>query len=154
MLLTEKIKKSTMIANYKNPLTIILAATRKCVIGLCLVLLMTFVSWNYTANADNFSSSAQETIQELDQKGKSTLDEIAGAGTSNKIEGQVDRATGELQEQAEKAGAELKGTAKQVRGKAKEDIGTVQNKIEEGSEAVEETSENMFDSITSFLGQE
>jgi len=139
-----------MTANYKNQLTI----ARKCVIGLCLVLLMTFVSWNYTASADNLTSSAKETIQELDEKGKSALDEVAGAGTSNKIEGKIDRVSGEVQERSEKVGAELKGTAKQVRGKAKEDIGTVQNNIEEASEGVEETSENMFDSIKSFFGQE
>ncbi len=143
-----------MTANYKNQLTI----ARQCIIGLCLVLLMTFAwaspFWNCTAKADSLKSSTEETIRELDKKGKSALDEIAGAGTSSKIEGKIDRVSGELQERSEKAGAELKGAAKQARGKAKEGIGTVQEKMEEASEGAEETSENMFDSMKAFFGQE
>lgn len=147
-----------MIANYKNQLTIILAAARQCIIGLCLVLLMTFAwanaTWNSTARADTFQSSTEETVQELDEKGKSTLNEIAGAGTSSKIEGQVNKATGAIQEQTEKVGAELEGAVKQAQGQAKENIGTLQENMEQGSEQVKETSENAFDSIKSFFGQD
>ncbi len=136
----------------------VLNAGRQFAIGLSLVLLMTFAwatgSWNSTANADSLGNSVKETVRELDQKGKSALDEVTGAGTSSTIEGTVNRATGKVQQESGETGASLKGAAKQAKGKAQQDIGTVQGKIEEVSEGIEDKSENLIDSIKDFFGDD
>ena len=122
----------------------VLKAGRQCVIGLCLVLLITFAwatgGWNSTASAESLTSSVQDAAQELDRGGKAALDEVAGAGTSSQIEGQVNKTAGELQEQSAKASANLEGAGKQAKGNVQQAIGNAQEK-----------SENFFESVGDFF---
>ena len=96
---------------------------------------------------------ATDVIQNLDRKAKSDLDQVAGAGTSDKLEGQVDKATGKIQSDLGKVRSEAEGAAKQAQGKAKEDIGTTRRAIEKAADNAEETSDNAIDSIKNFFSR-
>lgn len=96
---------------------------------------------------------ATDVIQQMDRKAKSDLDKVAGSGTSDKLEGQVDKVTGKVQKELGNARGQAEGAAKQVRGKVKEDIGTTRGTIEKAADQVEETSDNAIDSIKGFFSR-
>ncbi|HIK31270.1 MAG TPA: CsbD family protein [Oscillatoriales cyanobacterium M59_W2019_021] len=96
---------------------------------------------------------ATDVIQDLDSKAKSDLDTVAGAGTSDKLEGQVDQALGKAQRDLGKVSGQVEGAARQAKGKAKEDIGTTRQAIENAADNAEDASDSAFDSIKNFFSR-
>jgi uncharacterized protein YjbJ (UPF0337 family) len=96
---------------------------------------------------------ASDVIQKMDRKAKSDVDKVAGYGTSDKLEGQVDKASGKIQRDLGKSRGEIEGAAKQARGKAKEDIGTTRRGIEKTADRADKASDNAIDSIKNFFSR-
>ncbi len=76
-------------------------------------------------------------------------------GIGNQIEGKIQkdigtkrRAVGDLLDNPTE---EAKGALTQAKGKAKQDIGTTKNKLDDAQDAVEDTSENLVDSVKDFF---
>lgn len=131
-------------------------------VAACCLLALTFV-WEGTAlssrteaiAAPQFVSPqlvAANTVEKLDRKAKSDLDAVVGAGTSDKLEGQVDEAVGTVERNLGKMGGEAEGAAKQAKGQAKQSMGEAKSAIDEAADNVEEASEGFMDSVKGFFG--
>ena len=96
---------------------------------------------------------ATDVIQQMDRKAKSDLDEVAGAGTSDRLEGKVDRAAGKAKQELGKAQGQVEGAVQQAKGKAKEDIGTTKQAIENAADNVEDASDSAIDSVKNFFSR-
>ncbi|NCJ06273.1 CsbD family protein [Synechococcales cyanobacterium C] len=81
------------------------------------------------------------------------LDAIAGNGTSDKLEGMTDQATGSVQRAVGKFTGQAEGAVKQAQGKAKEDIGTTKSALEKAGNEAQSTSDSVIDNVKEFFGQ-
>ena len=82
------------------------------------------------------------------------LDRVVGEGTSDQIEGKVqrdigtvERSVGKVTGQVEGATKQVEGAAKQVEGKLKSDIGRTQAATEEARDTVENAAEGFIDLV-------
>ncbi|NES64866.1 MAG: CsbD family protein [Okeania sp. SIO2D1] len=138
-------------------------AGRQLTLSLCLIFAMTVAWANVSINLYNTAHAATlgstnfiaviDSIEDADTKGKNLLDQVAGEGTSNKIEGKVDTAAGKAKQELGNTQSQVEGLAKQAEGKAESDIGTVQSNLEESASEAQDASENIVDSVKSFFGQ-
>lgn len=96
---------------------------------------------------------ATDVIQKMDRKAKSDLDKVAGSGTSDKLEGQVNKTAGKAKQELGKARGQAEGTAQQAKGKAKEDIGTTRRAVEKAADNAEEAADSATDSIKNFFSR-
>lgn len=134
---------------------------RQLTLCLCLVIAMTFawtkvsITLNDTANAAVLNSTnliaTTDSIQEADAKGKSALDKLVGAGTSNQIEGKVDQAIGKTKEELGNTRQRVEGAAQKLEGQTEENIGKAQNAAEKAAYEAEDKSENLIESVKSFF---
>ena len=131
------------------------------IVSLFLILGITFTWVNIsiyfysTANAATLQSinfiGVIDSIEDADTKGKNLLDKVVGEGTSNQIEGKVDKAVGKTQQELGNIEGQTKGLVKQAKGKVEENIGKVQNTLEKSTAEAQDTYENIVDNIQSFF---
>lgn len=132
---------------------------------LCSFLVLTF-AWsgvftgiNYTANAQGLDIHSYPQViafgssdaSNLKQKAKSDFDAVAGAGSSDKLEGNVEQAIGSAQQNLGKVTGQAKGVAKQVEGRAKQDIGRTKDAAQDVASDVEDKTDSAVDSIRDFF---
>lgn len=79
------------------------------------------------------------------------VDRVVGEGTSNQIEGKVQRDIGRVERGVGKATGQVEGAADQVQGKVKSDIGRTQEAAEDASDAAEDATESFVDSVKDFF---
>lgn len=147
--------------NSQNFWATILTNGRRLTFCLFLMFAMTFawtkVSFNLidTANAAPLQSTnfiaTIDSIQEADSQGKSALDRIVGAGTSNQIEGKIDQAIGKTKQELGNTRGQIEGSAQQLEGKTEENIGKAQNTAEKAAYEAQDKSENLIESVKSFF---
>lgn len=146
--------------NSQNLWAITVKIGRQLTLCLCLVFAMTFawtkvsITLSDAANAAPLKSTnfiATIDFQEADAKGKSALDRVVGAGTSNQIEGKVNQAIGNTQEELGNTKGRVEGSAKQLKGQTQENIGKAQNTVEKAAYEAQDKSENLIESVKSFF---
>lgn len=81
------------------------------------------------------------------------IDQVAGAGTTNQIQGRAQEDIGRVQRQVDNATSQVEGTAKQIKGRAQQDIGRTQQAAEEAADTVEDATEGFMDAAKDFFGQ-
>lgn len=81
------------------------------------------------------------------------LDQVAGQGTSDMVEGKVKEDIGTVKRNMGKVTGQMQGAADQVKGRAQQDIGRTQNAVDEAGDNVEEATDNFVDSVKDFFGQ-
>lgn len=79
------------------------------------------------------------------------VDNVAGAGTSDKIEGNVDEAVGTVKRNVGETSGQVEGAAKQAEGKIKQGVGELKEEASETGSEIEDTSENFIDSVKDFF---
>jgi uncharacterized protein YjbJ (UPF0337 family) len=139
----------SILHNWKNRLFCTLAISTTC-LGIALATTPAATAMPLEFHPPILGS---DVVQKLDQKAKSDLDTVAGSGTSDRLEGQVDQAVGKVQKEFGKASGQVEGAVQQARGKAKEDIGTTRRSIEKTADQAEEASDNAIDSIKNFFSR-
>ncbi|MDJ0694183.1 CsbD family protein [Mastigocoleus sp. MO_188.B34] len=87
----------------------------------------------------------------LKQKAKGNFDKVLGAGSSDKLEGNVEQAVGNTQQNLGKVTGQSKGLAKQVEGRAKQDIGRTKDAAQDLASDIENKTDNAVDSIRDFF---
>ena len=147
--------------NSQKFLVKIVKSGQQLMLCLFLVLTMAFawtkvsITLNDTANAAPLQATnfiaAIDSMQEGDAQGKSALDRIVGAGTSNQIEGKVDQAIGKTQEELGNTRGRVEGSAKQFEGQMEENIGKAKGMVEKAAYDAEDKSENLIESVKSFF---
>lgn len=75
------------------------------------------------------------------------VDDVIGEGTSNQIEGKVQRDLGKAERSIGKVTGQAEGAADQVTGKVKSDIGRTQEAAEDLGDTAEDAGEGLVDSI-------
>ena len=75
------------------------------------------------------------------------LDRVVGEGTSDQIEGKVQRDIGTVERNVGKVTGQLEGAAKQVEGKVKGDIGRTQAATENARNDAEDAAEGFVESV-------
>ncbi|MCM1981694.1 CsbD family protein [Lyngbya confervoides] len=91
------------------------------------------------------------TAQDLDSQIKRGLDNMAGSGTSDQLEGAAQQAAGAIKKQVGQVTRQAEGTADQIQGRAKADIGRVKGSAEDLGEAAERSGESLMDNIKDFF---
>ena len=79
------------------------------------------------------------------------LDQVAGAGTANQVEGKAQEDLGRVQRQVDQAASQVEGAAKQVKGRAQQDIGRTQAALEDAADSAEEKADSWIDSVKAFF---
>ena len=111
-----------------------------CLSLLAVVLLNGAVVSNAIAMPNNSADIAMSrAVDELDQ--------VVGEGTSDQIEGKVQRDIGTVERNVGKVTGQVEGAAKQVEGKVKSDIGRTQAATENARDNAENTAEGFIDSV-------
>lgn len=100
-----------------------------------------------------YLAQASDSEADLQEKAEEAVDELAGEGTADKVEGKIKEAAGQAQEKMGKAEEEVKGTAKQLEGKAQQTMGEAKGRAEEAGEELDEASDNLLDAVKDFFGQ-
>lgn len=70
-----------------------------------------------------------------------------GEGTSDQIQGKVQKDIGTVNRQIGKTTGQLEGATEQVQGRAKQDIGRLQSAVDDAGDDVEEVAESWIDSV-------
>ncbi len=73
------------------------------------------------------------------------IEQVFGDGTTDKIEGKVQKDIGATQRTFGNTPATVQGTVKQAKGNAKQGIGEVKNRLDDAGDSVEDAGENLFD---------
>ena len=95
---------------------------------------------------------ASTDLPDLDQNPvEQGLDQVAGAGTVNQIEGKVQEDLGRVQRQVDQATSQVEGAGKQVKGRAQQDIGRTQAALEDAADSAEEKADSWIDSVKAFF---
>jgi uncharacterized protein YjbJ (UPF0337 family) len=119
--------------------------------GLWVLSLLTVVWIGVTIN---FVSTAQAmTRDSLIAMESNPINEVFGAGTTDKIEGKAEQDIGTIQKNVGQVKKNTEGTIKQIEGRAKQDTGEVKNRLEKASSNLEDASESAIDSVKSLLGK-
>ena len=108
-------------------------------------------SANITQSQPQLISQAN-VAEDIDQQVKKSIDKTMGAGTSEKIEGQIEQTTGTVQRKTGEVTGQVEGAIKEAKGKAKKDIGKVKDTSEEIGSELQETSEGILDKVQDFFG--
>lgn len=106
------------------------------------------VEMQYYSQAIALASNSGESIE---QKAKNDLNTVLGAGTSDKVEGQIEQALGNIEQNLGEVTGQTKGVVKQVKGRAKQDIGRTKDAVEDVASEVENTTESAVDMIRDFF---
>ncbi|MGQ4647242.1 CsbD family protein [Lyngbya aestuarii] len=91
--------------------------------------------------------------KEVEQQAKGILDEGAGAGTADKVQGRLNEAMGKTERNLDKVTSQTEGTLKEVQGKAQQNLGEAKNRTESAGSDLEDAGENALDAIKDFFGQ-
>ncbi|MBE9069804.1 CsbD family protein [Leptolyngbya cf. ectocarpi LEGE 11479] len=75
------------------------------------------------------------------------VDRVVGEGTSNQIEGKVQRDIGNVKQSVGKVTGQIEGATDQVKGKVKSDIGRTQAAADDAGDAAEDATEGFIDSV-------
>ncbi|MEO0647158.1 MAG: hypothetical protein AAFZ17_13535 [Cyanobacteria bacterium J06650_10] len=87
------------------------------------------------AQADSIGVGSQKAADVVRQRAASELDRMAGAGTSDQIEGAVQDAIGQTTDD----------TLDQVKGKVKRDIGKLKGAAADAEESIEDAVKDFLD---------
>ncbi len=105
--------------------------------------------FSLAANAAILNSSqlisTVNTVGEAQEEAAGTINEVFGAGTTDKVKGNYNQAAGKTQKNLADVDNQIEGTAKEVKGKVQEDIGTLKNKVEDDIEDTVNFFERIFD---------
>lgn len=91
------------------------------------------------------------TAKELDNRAKSDVDQVVGAGTSDQLEGYAQQAKGKLDKNVGKIAGQVEGAAEQVEGRAKADIGKVKSSVDDATDAAQDAGGNLIDDVKDFF---
>lgn len=81
------------------------------------------------------------------------VDQMFGAGTTEKAKGKVDETVGKVERNVGKATGQTEGAAKEAKGKAEQSLGEARNRLDEAESDVEEASDNLLDAVKDLFGQ-
>lgn len=119
--------------------------------GLGILLIITVIWIGITIN---FVSTAQAmTTDSLIAMESNPINEVFGAGTTDKIEGKAEQDIGTIQKNLGQVQKNTEGTIKQIEGRAKQDTGEVKNRLEQAGSNLEDASESAIDSVKSLFGK-
>lgn len=119
--------------------------------GLSILLILTAVC---TGIAINFVSPAQAITGDILIAAKSNpINEVFGAGTTDKIQGKAEQDIGTVQKNVGQVQEKAEGTVKELKGRSKQDIGEVKNRLEKAGSKLEDASESAVDSVKSLIGE-
>ena len=108
----------------------------------------------WTGMAINFVSPVQAiNTDNLIAMESNPINEVFGAGTTDKIEGKAEQDIGTIQKNVGQVKENTKGTVKQIKGRAKQDIGETKNRLEQAGSNLEDASESALDSVKSLFGK-
>ena len=131
-----------------------LKTTRYWLANILFVLSFTLLSvlnspFSLAANAAILNSSqlisTVNTIGEAQEEAEGTINDVFGAGTTDKVKGNYNQAVGKTQKNLADADNQIEGTVKEVKGKVQKDIGTVKDKVEDDIENTVNFFERIFD---------
>ncbi|KST69978.1 CsbD family protein [Mastigocoleus testarum] len=146
---------TSQISNYKKYVLYIFS----CLFVLTFAWSSVFINTNsVAANAQSLYINTNSHIIALDynesnlkQKAKSDFDKVLGAGSSDKLEGNVEQAVGNAQQNLGKVTGQAKGVTKRVEGRAKQDIGRTKDAAQDLASDVENKTDNAVDNIRDFF---
>lgn len=131
----------------------------KMLLAAGLIVLLGWVSAPSMAQAAAFDGDQVEYLatvfEKMDNKAKSDLDTVAGSGSSNQLEGKVDRATGVIQENLGDArddlGQQIEGAANRAKANVKETAGIAAKAIDNATDDLENASESLVEKVKNFF---
>lgn len=86
-------------------------------------------------------------FNKAENKAKSDLNEVVGAGSSRKVEGVAQQAKGSVQRQLGNNTTQAKGAANKVGGRAKQDLGRVEGTAEDIGSEIKDAAEGITDKV-------
>lgn len=91
---------------------------------------------------------SNKPVSAMDQTAREMVDEVVGAGTSDRIQGQVDEAIGAATQQVSTTPSQqVKGSLKQVQGQVEQSIGRTKQTAEDLGSQVQAASEEFVKSV-------
>ncbi len=107
-----------------------------------------FLPSSLTANAATLNSpqllSTVSTINEAKEEAGEAFNNVFGAGSTDQVEGNFDKAVGKTQQNLRGADNTIEGAAKRVKGKVQSDIGATKGKAQEAAEDTGNVLERIF----------
>lgn len=119
-------------------------------LGILLVVTMMWIGVAVNAHSPYNALDNDNVLIAMDSN---PINKIFGSGTTDKIEGKVEKDIATTQKNVRKAGEEMKGSLEQAKGRAKQDIGEVKNRLDATGSDLEDASEDALDAVGSFFGQ-
>ncbi|MGC1248999.1 MAG: hypothetical protein WA865_22510, partial [Spirulinaceae cyanobacterium] len=104
-----------------------------------------FLPSSSTANAATLNSPhLLSTIDEAKEEVGEAFNDVFGAGSTDQVKGNLNRAVGKTQQNLRGADNSIEGAAKEVKGKVQRDIGVTKNKAQEAAEGTGNVLERIF----------
>jgi len=90
-------------------------------------------------------------FEKMDDKAKSDLDAIAGSGSSDQLEGRIDRATGVIQENLGEArgdlGQQVNGATNRAKANVKEAAGSAAKAVDKATDSAQDAGEGLIEKV-------
>lgn len=125
------------------------------ILSLCFLVSLTF-SWTgitTSLRTTAFATSLNEKSALVALESDNAVDEMFGAGTTEKAKGKMDEAAGKTQRNVGKVTGQAEGAAREAKGKAEQNIGEARNRLDEAESDVEEASDNLLDAVKDLFGE-
>ncbi len=148
---------------HSNPFSLRLRQVKQMASRLACLLMVTVAVWS-GAWLPNAATSAMAVGSEaagavVNERAAAELDRMAGAGTSDKLEGAVQGAVGKAKRAAadigdvdvDSLGNKLDGATDELAGKVKRDVGRTKSAAADAGDDVEESAEGFVESIKDFF---
>lgn len=112
-------------------------------------------SWAISMNPVLATGGSSEAAAVARERAESQLDEAAGAGTSDQIQGRIQEGIGQIKEQAgdltDNPQKQAEGIADQVKGRVQSSAGQAKSAAEDLSEEAEDKANGVVESVKDFF---
>jgi uncharacterized protein YjbJ (UPF0337 family) len=126
---------------------------KKIAVQAACLMMVTITVWGvaWIPNATAASVGSEKAAAVMNERAAAELDRVSGAGTSDQLEGTVQKTVGKTKRGLSQAADRLDGSADELKGQMKRDIGRAKGAAANAGDEVEDTTKGVVESVKDFF---